>query len=75
MGNASPLTVGGAIDGAQQFDGSTTGIDVDADHSFNWLTDDSFSIEQLEAWVQARTSGSVQGYSGPGSVWDYCDAG
>ena len=55
-GNASPLAVGGAIDGAQQFDGATTGIDVAADNSFNWLTGDSFSFE---FWI--RRNGAVVG--------------
>ena len=35
----------GKINGAQLFDGSTTGIDVPDDNSFDWTKTDSFSIE------------------------------
>jgi len=35
----------GKINGAQLFDGSTTGIDVPDDDSFDWTKTDSFSIE------------------------------
>ena len=55
-GNANPTGVAGNVNGAQQFDGATTGIDVAADHSFNWLTGDSFSIE---FWI--RRNGAVVG--------------
>ncbi len=44
-GALSPTAVAGIVDGAQQFDGGGTGIDVVADDSFNWAFDGSFSIE------------------------------
>ena len=45
-GNADPTaTTDGVVAGAQTFNGTTTGIDVPADKSFNWAVDDSFSIE------------------------------
>ena len=53
-GNDNPTAVAGQINGAQEFDGLTTGIDVPADRSFNWTVDESFTIE---FWV--RRNGAV----------------
>ncbi len=51
VGNASPTSVSeGKVNGAQGFDGSTTGIDVEPDVSFDWGMNESFSIEY---WVKA----------------------
>ena len=54
LGAANPTATTGIVNGAQQFDGSADGIDVKVDKSFNWLVDDSFSIE---FWV--KTNGDV----------------
>ena len=45
VGAPNPTAVAGIVDGAQQFNGVGTGINVPADDSFNWAFDDSFSIE------------------------------
>ena len=55
-GNDNPTAVTGQINGAQEVDGLTTGIDVPADRSFNWTVDESFSIE---FWV--KRNGAVTG--------------
>ena len=44
-GNADPGAATGTVMGAQSFDGATTGIDVPASRTFNWLSNESFSIE------------------------------
>jgi hypothetical protein len=48
-GNANPTAVAGTVNGAQLFDGATTGIDVAADRSFDWYVGESFSIEY---WIK-----------------------
>ena len=55
-GNDAPTAVAGTVNGAQEFNGGTTGIDVPASGTFNWLTTDSFSIEY---WIKMgpNTSG------------------
>ena len=40
-----PTPATGCVNGAQVFDGATTGIDIPAETSFDWGKDDSFSIE------------------------------
>ena len=57
-GNDNPAADSdGIVNGAQAFDvADTTGIDVAPDSSFNWLVDESFSIE---FWV--RRNGAVTG--------------
>ena len=53
-GNLAPTpTTAGQVNGAQVFErASTTGIDVDPDTAFNWLSTDSFSIE---FWIKITT--------------------
>jgi len=45
VGAFSPTPATGKVNGAQDFDGSNTGVNVPADDSFNWAYDASFSIE------------------------------
>ncbi len=42
-------TTDGILNGAQEFNGTDTEINVDADNSFDWKSDESFSIE---FWVK-----------------------
>ncbi len=51
-GNANPAAAAGRVSGAQDFSGQSTGIDVQADGSFDWLGTESFSIEY---WVRITT--------------------
>jgi hypothetical protein len=51
-GNINPSAAGGIVNGAQDFSGEFTGIDVQADVSLNWLVNKSFSIEY---WVKIDT--------------------
>ena len=44
-GNPSPSPVAGQVGGAQQFDGSTTKIEVPANSSFDFPANGNFSIE------------------------------
>ncbi|MDY7076306.1 MAG: SdrD B-like domain-containing protein, partial [Chloroflexota bacterium] len=56
-----PVQAPGHINGGQEFDGSTTGIDVPAvpgDDSFNWSVDGSFSIE---FWMQTDSASTCAG--------------
>jgi hypothetical protein len=56
VSNDSPTpTTEGKVNGAQDFDGEATGIDVEPDVSFDWGKDDSFSIEY---WVKDSSSSS-----------------
>jgi len=55
VGGNCPQSASGQIGGAQQFNGSNTGIDVPAAPAFNWPADTSFS---LALWVQIP-AGSV----------------
>jgi hypothetical protein len=48
-GTVNPTAAAGIVNGAQQFDGATTGIDVAADRSFDWNVGESFSIEY---WIK-----------------------
>ncbi len=52
VGAISPAAAAGRVNGAQQFDGVASGIDVPADGSLNWLSNQSFSIEY---WVKIET--------------------
>ena len=52
-----PIPTTGKINGGQAFNGSTTGIDVPADLSFDWGATDSFSIEY---WMK-RAPGTLAG--------------
>ena len=49
VGNVNPTAVTGIVSGAQQFNGTTTGIDVPPDSSFSWFKNESFSIE---LWIK-----------------------
>lgn len=49
VGNQNPTPVAGIVEGAQQFDGAGTGVDVVADDSFNWTYNASFTIEY---WIR-----------------------
>jgi len=56
-----PTPATGRINGGQAFDGSSTGIDVPVvlgDDSFNWGSDDSFSIE---LWMRTSSPGACLG--------------
>ena len=53
-GNANPTAATGIVNGAQEFNGTDTQINVPADNSFDWQRDKSFSIE---FWV--KTDGVV----------------
>ncbi len=53
VGNESPTPANGLVFSAQDFDGSTTGIDVEPDDSFDWGINESFSIEY---WVNDSSS-------------------
>jgi uncharacterized repeat protein (TIGR01451 family) len=56
-----PTPSTGRVNGGQAFDGSDTGIDVllvPGDDSFNWGSQDSFSIE---FWMQADSPGACSG--------------
>jgi uncharacterized repeat protein (TIGR01451 family) len=58
-GQCPTPTAGGRVHGGQAFNGSDTGIDVPAvpgDDSFNWDTDDSFSIE---FWMKSSNACST----------------
>ena len=55
-GAADPAAVAGQVNGAQEFDGTNMGIDVQADKSFGWYKEDSFSIE---FWI--KRDGAVTG--------------
>jgi hypothetical protein len=55
-GAANPTAVAGRVNGAQQFDGFNDGIDVPPDRSFDWYSDESFSIE---FWI--KRNGAVAG--------------
>jgi hypothetical protein len=50
-----PVPVDGYVNGGQEFDGATTGIDVSADEAFNWGAHDSFSVE---FWMKADSANS-----------------
>lgn len=50
-----PTAAMGSVEGGQEFDGSTTGIDVPADTDFDWGAQDSFSIE---FWMKADGANS-----------------
>ena len=58
IGDDDPTPAASPIGGAQDFDGATNGIDVPADDSFNWLANESFSIE---FWINTTTTGSLAG--------------
>ena len=49
-GNANPTATNGRVNGAQEFDDSTTQINVPADKSFAWGSGEDFSIE---FWVKS----------------------
>jgi hypothetical protein len=56
VGNANPTSIDPAkVNGGQEFDGSTTGIDVADDASLDWAADVSLSFE---FWMK-RVSGDV----------------
>ena len=44
-GNLSPTAVTGQVNGGQQFDGSTTKIEVPASPTFDFAADGDFSVE------------------------------
>ena len=48
-GTAGLVAGTGTVSGAQDFNGTDTKIEVDADRFFDWAAGDSFSIE---AWVK-----------------------
>ena len=50
-----PDPAAGCINEGQEFDGSSTGIDVPADEDFDWGANDSFSIE---FWMKADSTNS-----------------
>ena len=51
-GAPSPIPVAGKVNGAQDFNGIDTAVNVPADDSFNWADDASFSIEY---WVNRES--------------------
>ncbi len=51
-GDVNPIAAIGIVNGAQGFSGELTGINVPADSSLNWLSNQSFSIEY---WVKINT--------------------
>ena len=51
-GDINPSATSGIVNGAQEFSGELTGINVPADGSLNWLSNESFSIEY---WVKIVT--------------------
>ncbi len=53
---AKPEPIPGVISGGQRFDGVKTGLNVENSSNFNWLPDESFSIE---LWM--RTTASTAG--------------
>ncbi|MBC2709783.1 MAG: LamG domain-containing protein [Desulfosarcina sp.] len=63
-GNADPTAATGTVNGAQNFDGATTGIDVPASSTFNWAETDSFSIELWVNTVNAGAPGGTQVFMG-----------
>jgi hypothetical protein len=55
-GDLSPTPVAGKVNGAQDFNGTDTAVNVPADDSFNWADDASFSIEY---WIKRETVAMV----------------
>jgi len=51
-GDANPASTAGIVGGGQYFSAESTGINVPADSSFNWLGSDSFS---MEFWAKIDT--------------------
>ena len=71
LGALRPAPVAGIVNGAQQFDGADTVVNVAADDSFNWAFDDSFSIEYWIKRTNVAFSDTAEVVVGSGMTFIY----